>query len=108
MRALIGKIRPSFLVRRHGPVCNGRVVDNLCTEGNLPAIDAVADYYGFVTLRHFNDPMVNFEVPFATRAGGAGLFGAPPNILATRSRAELEAMASGLDMQPYKIVLKVR
>ena len=107
MRALIGKIKPGFVIQRHGPVCNGRVIDNLCTQCNVPAMNATDDYYGFVTLRHFNDPMVTFEVPFATRAGG-GLFGAPPNIMATRSRAELEALAAGLEMQPYKIVLKVK
>ena len=46
-------------------------------------------------------------MPFATRAGG-GLFGKPPNILATRFRAELEALAGGLEMQPFKVVMKVK
>eukprot|EP00966_Prymnesium_polylepis_P256279 5920058-Prymnesium_polylepis.1 len=39
MRALIGKIRPGFIVQRHGPACNGRVIDNVCTYCNMPAMN---------------------------------------------------------------------
>ena len=107
IRALVADVKPGFLVQRHSSTCSGRVLDNLCVVCNVPALNRINDFFGFVVLKDWHDPSFTFEVPFAS-AGGAGLFGMAPNIAGLKTRADLQKVAGALVMQPFKVVIKVK
>ena len=106
IRALIAEVHPGFLVNRHSSTCSGRVNDGVCGICGSVCLQPQADYYGFVTVKDWQDPNKMFDVPFST-AAGTGLFGVAPNIMNIKSATEIRADAATLKMMPYKIVVKI-
>ena len=106
-RALVAEVQPGFVVARHSTTCSARVIDNMCVLCCTPCVNPIADYYGFVTVKDWNDPAKTLDIAFAT-AGGTCLFGGvPPNVMNMKSAAALRTEAAALNMMPFKIVIKV-
>ena len=106
-RGLVAEIQPGFVVARHSATCSARVIDNMCVCCCSPCLNPIADYYGFVSVKDWNELTKTFDIPFAT-AGGTCLFsGTTPNVMNMKSASAIRTEAAALNMIPFKLVMKV-